>query len=64
MIADEISHDVLAAIIGAVAVIGAAITTGLFSILLVKIRNGAHESMERDEELRRRIEELENEIPR
>jgi hypothetical protein len=59
MIAEEVSHDVLAALIGAFAIIGAAVTTGLFTILSIRMRNGRHASEDRDEELAARIAKLE-----
>jgi Na+/H+ antiporter NhaD/arsenite permease-like protein len=58
-----IDHEVLAAMIGGFAIMGAALTTGLFSYLAVKMRNGKHDIDERLDLIESDLESLKEELP-
>jgi hypothetical protein len=54
----EIDHEVIAALIGGMAIVLAALTSGLFLYLSAKFRNGKHELEDRIDELTDDLNEL------
>jgi Na+/H+ antiporter NhaD/arsenite permease-like protein len=60
----EIDHEVIVAAIGAMAVIGAAFTTGMFAYLAAKFRNGKAEVDRRLDIVEREIEAHHPELTR